>query len=101
MIIAAGQVEPSLNTGLMQNSEAALDDQVGAGFEKLETMPIQQLAGVTSDNSHKKAESVAIAKGLAEGRQSKKKVQQNIQVQDEEEEERDDFEGFGSITAMA
>ena len=86
VLISIGQVD--------QNTVGAanIDDELSAGIDKLAQVPIKQLAGVNKDKMHKE-ESKKFAQSLVQ------KNKKPIIV--EEEEDRDDFEGFGSITAMA
>lgn len=85
-MIANGQVDQNVVGG------ANIDDELSAGIDKLASVPIKQLAGVNKDQKHKE-ETKKFAQSL---------VQKNKKpIIEDEEEDRDDFEGFGSITAMA
>ena len=85
-LISNGQVDQNVVGG------TNIDDELSAGIDKLALVPIKQLAGVNKDQKHKE-ETKKFAQSL---------VQKNKKpIIEEEEEDRDDFEGFGSITAMA
>ena len=84
-LIAHGQVDQNVVGG------ATIDDELNAGIDKLASVPIKKLAGESAEKKHKE-ETKKIAQSLVQ-----KKLPPPVEV----DEDRDDFEGFGSITAMA
>ena len=85
-LIAAGQMNEGAEGGM-----GSIDEEIDANLDKMEKAPLKQLAGMKVDN--KKRAAGKQQNLVQQGNKNQKKPE-------EDDEPRDDFEGFGSITAM-
>lgn len=74
---------------------ANADEEMESTINQLDQTPLKQLAGMKEQKRKQESNKVLVASSLVTKAPSKK-----VQKPVEDDEPRDDFEGFGSITAM-
>ena len=82
---------------LIAGTEAGADEEMESTINQLDQTPLKRLAGMKESKTKQESSKILVASSLVTKAPSKMKVQQKPV---EDDEPRDDFEGFGSITAM-
>jgi hypothetical protein len=95
-LISAGQIDPRV-AGLAGHS---IDDDISANEDQISSAPLGKLTGASEKHAVPAAPKSTPAQSLVQTKTESTKPKKAPVVVVEEDEDRDDFEGFGSLTEL-